>query len=139
MRIKKYRGFYVLRIEKGEEIVDAIKRFAKKSKIKGAFLFGLGVGEKLTLGYFDAQKKSYIKKEFNHEYEFTSFAGNISYFEKELVVHIHVTITDDNFNAFGGHLFEGYVPATLEIVVINLYGSLKRFSDELTGLKLLNL
>ncbi len=139
MKVKKYRDFYVLRLEKGDEIIGAVRKFAEKTKIRGAFLYGLGVGEKLTLGYFDARKKVYIKKQFNHEYEFTSFVGNLAYFEKEPVVHIHVAITDDKFNAFGGHLFEGYVPATLEIVVLNLKGYLKRFSDAITGLKLLHL
>ncbi len=138
MRLKKYRNFYVLRLEKGEEIIGVIAQFAEKTKLKGGFIYGLGVGEKLTLGYFDARKRAYIKKQFKHEYEFTSFVGNVSYFEKKPVIHIHVTITDSKFHAFGGHLFKGYVPATLEIIVLGLH-YLKRFSDKHTGLKLLSL
>lgn len=128
-----------MRLERGEEIVTALKNFAEKSKIKGAFIFGLGVGKELTLGYFNAHNKTYIKKRFKGEYEFTSILGNISYFEKNPVVHIHVTITDKKFNAYGGHLFEGYVPATLELMAFNLFDNLNRFSDKKTGLNLLNL
>ncbi len=131
--------YYVIRLERGEEIVASLTDFAKKTKIKGAFLYGLGVGENLTLGYFDAHKKSYIKKQFKGEYEFTSFVGNISYFEKQPVIHIHVTITDKKFNASGGHLFSGFIPATLEIVVVVLTKKLIRMNDQLTGLKLLHL
>jgi len=137
MQFKKYKGYYVIKLKKDDEIVDRLTNFAKKTEIKGAFLYGLGVGENLTLGYFDAHKKSYIKKQFKGEYEFTSFLGNISYFEKQPVIHIHVTITDKKFNAYGGHLFSGYVPATLEIVVLPLGRVLERKRDIQTGLNLL--
>jgi len=137
MYSKKFNNYYILRLKKGEEIIQSLTDFAKKIKLKGAFVYGLGVGENLTLGYFDAHKKSYIKKQFKGEYEFTSFLGNISYFEKQPVIHIHVTITNKKFNAFGGHLFSGYVPATLEIVVSPLRKILKRKKDIATGLNLL--
>jgi len=137
MYIKKFNTYYVLRLKKGEEIIQSLTDFVKKMKLKGAFLYGLGVGENLTLGYFDAHKKSYIKKQFKGEYEFTSFLGNISYFEKQPVIHIHVTITNKKFNAYGGHLFSGYVPATLEIVVFPLGRVLERKRDIQTGLNLL--
>ncbi|MEO0136612.1 MAG: PPC domain-containing DNA-binding protein [candidate division WOR-3 bacterium] len=139
MYYKKQRGYYVLRLPKGAEIVQSLKDFAQKTRLKGAFLYGLGVGENLRLGFFDAHKKSYIEKQFPGEYEFTSFLGNISYFEKEVVIHIHVTITGKKFNAFGGHLFSGYVPGTLEIIVFPLVKKLVRQRDAETGLNLLAL
>ncbi|MEO0142947.1 MAG: PPC domain-containing DNA-binding protein, partial [candidate division WOR-3 bacterium] len=82
---------------------------------------------------------SYIKKQFKGEYEFTSFLGNISYFEEEPVIHIHVTITDKRFNAYGGHLFFGYVPATLEIIIFPFDKKLLREKDTDTGLNLLKI
>lgn len=139
MQYRKFKNYYVLRLQKGEEIIGTIINFVKKTKVKGGFLYGLGVGERLTLGYFDAHKKSYIRKKFNAEYEFTSLIGNISYFGKEPLIHIHITITDAKFNAFGGHLFEGYVPATCEIVLFPFAGALKRKKDIATGLNLLDL
>lgn len=136
MRLKRYKNYYVLRLEKGEEIVTSLTNFTKKTRIKGAFLYGLGVGEKFTLGYFDAHKKTYIKERFKGEYEFTSLLGNISYFKKQPVIHIHVTITDKKFNAFGGHLFEGFIPATCEIMVFSVMQRLERKRDNETGLNL---
>ncbi len=139
MHYKKYRNSYILRLQKGEEIIESLKGFTKKEKLKGAFLYGLGVGENLKLGYFDAHKKSYIEKQFIGEYEFTSFVGNISYFEEEPVIHVHVTVTDKRFNAYGGHLFSGYVPATLEIILFPIDKKLVRKKDINTGLNLLNI
>jgi len=95
--------------------------------------------KELELGYFDAHKRSYVRKKFNDEYEFTSFVGNVSMLDDEILIHCHVTITDAGFNAFGGHLFKGVVPATLEIVLFPFTEPLVRKEDEATGLNLLEL
>ena len=134
----------VIRLEKNDEIINSLKQFAIKNKFnRGAFFYGLGVGKDLELGYFDAHKKTYVKKLFKGEYEFSSFSGNISKFEKDTIIHCHVTITDNKFNAYGGHLFSGTVPATCEIIVFPLLpsggSSLHRKKDEETGLNLLDI
>jgi predicted DNA-binding protein with PD1-like motif len=139
MKIKKFDTYYVVRLEKGDEIIDALKQAASNKTIKSGFFFGLGVGKDLTLGYFDAHNKYYIKKTFAGEYEFTGFSGNISKFGEETIIHCHVTITDSNFSAFGGHLFEGTVPATCEIIILPFAAALKRKKDETTGLNVLDI
>ena len=60
MKLKKLKSYYIIRLEKGEEIVSALRKFAKKNIIKDVFFFGLSVANNLTLGCFDAQKKSYL-------------------------------------------------------------------------------
>jgi uncharacterized protein len=137
-----YSSCYILRLDKNDEIINSLKQFAVKKKLnKGAFFYGLGVGKDIELGYFDAHKKTYIKKLFKGEYEFSSLSGNISNFEKDIIIHCHVTITDNKFNAYGGHLFRGTVPATCEIVVFPFrsFYSLNRKKDGETGLNLLNI
>lgn len=139
MKIEHFDPYFVVRLEKGEEIITALKQAAAAKKIKSGFLFGVGVGQDLTLGYFDAHNRFYVKKTFSGEYEFSGFAGNISTLGEETVIHCHVTITDRNFNAFGGHLFEGTVPATCEIVILPFAGLLNRKRDEATGLNVLDI
>ncbi len=139
MKIKKFKDYFVLRLEKGEEIINALKQATHNNKIRGAFFFGLGVGKDLVLGYYNAHSKSYMKKAFQGEYEFTSLSGDITRLKNEIVVHCHVTITDSEFHAFGGHLFQGIVPATCEIIIFSLSKPLKRKKDRVTGLALLDL
>jgi predicted DNA-binding protein with PD1-like motif len=129
----------VIRIEKNEEILTALQNAMRDSGIRGGFFYGLGVGKELELGYFDVHKQSYIRKRFDDEYEFTSFVGNVSMLDSEIMIHCHVTITDASFNAFGGHLFKGFVPATLEVVLFPFNEPLIRKKDEATGLNLLEL
>ncbi|UCG91956.1 MAG: DNA-binding protein [candidate division WOR-3 bacterium] len=138
MKIKKFNDYYVLRLQKGEEIMSTLKAAAQNKKIKGAFFFGLGVGKDLVLGYFDAHKQSYVKKAFQGEYEFTSLLGNITKLEYDTVVHCHATVTDENFQAYGGHLFQGIVPATCEIMVFPFRKILRRKKDKETGLNLIS-
>ncbi|KPK63235.1 hypothetical protein AMJ83_07725 [candidate division WOR_3 bacterium SM23_42] len=139
MKLKRFDTYTVIRIEKNEEIITALQNAIQKAGIKGGFFYGLGVGKELELGYFDAHKRSYVRKKFNDEYEFTSFVGNVSMLDDEILIHCHVTITDAGFNAFGGHLFKGVVPATLEIVLFPFTEPLVRKEDEATGLNLLEL
>jgi len=139
MKLKNFDNYLVLRLEKNEEIIATLRVALQRVKIEGAFFYGLGVGKELELGYFDAQHKSYVRKEFHDEYEFTSLVGNVSMVDGELVIHCHVAITDAAFNAFGGHLFKGTVPATLEIIILPFTSPLTRFHDNTTGLNLLEL
>ncbi|MBN2619847.1 DNA-binding protein [candidate division WOR-3 bacterium] len=139
MKIAKYGKYYVARLEKGEEIIAALTTAAQKKSLRSAFFFGLGVAKDPVLGYFNAPKKTYIKKAFKGEYELTSFSGNISREKKEIVIHCHVTITDDQFNACGGHLFQATIPATMEILLMPFSPALKRRLNRAAGLHLLDI
>jgi predicted DNA-binding protein with PD1-like motif len=139
MKLLKFDTYFVVRLEKDEEIITALTQAIRSTQIKGGFFYGLGVGRNLQLGYFDAREQVYTRKEFPDEYEFTSFLGNISWINDELTIHCHVTITDAQFHAYGGHLFRGTVPATLEIVIFPFTKPLTRKRDHATGLNLLEL
>jgi predicted DNA-binding protein with PD1-like motif len=139
MKWKIFHPYLVIRLEKGEEIINALKDAMQNAGIEGGFFYGLGVGAELELGYFDAHEKKYVSKKFDGEYEFTSMSGNISVVDGEMMIHCHVTITDTGFHAFGGHLFKGTVPATLEAIVFPFAQQLARSHDHTTGLNLLEL
>ena len=139
MKLHKFDSYWVVRLEKDEEIIAALTQAMSSEQIKGGFFYGLGVGKNLELGYFDAHKQAYAKKLFPDEYEFTSFLGNVSIVNDEVTIHCHVTITDAQFNAYGGHLFSGTVPATLEVIIIPFTKLLTRSKDHATGLNLLEL
>ncbi|MDH4210003.1 MAG: DNA-binding protein [candidate division WOR-3 bacterium] len=139
MKMKKFNNNWVIRLEKNEEIISALREGIQRAGIEGAFFYGLGVGKNLELGFFDAHQKNYVKKRFEDEYEFTNLVGNISVVDGQITVHCHATITNKEFQAFGGHLFEGVVQATLEIILFPFDKPLTRRLDENTGLKLLEL
>lgn len=139
MRYMKVTGGYLLRIERGEEVMASLLKFIKKYKIKSGFMVGLGACEKLELGYFDAVKGIYKNKKFPGEYEVTNLTGNIAYMEREPIAHVHITLSDDKFRAIAGHLWNAIVSGTVEIYIMTFKAAIKRAKDPQTGLNLLNL
>lgn len=144
---------YLLRFDRSEEVITTLLRWAKERKLEGAFLTGLGAVENPHLGYFDAEKKGYIDKEFEGEFEIASLTGNLAWddagggeddvepkdeTEPQPIAHIHVTIAGPNFLAFGGHLYSAVVSGTVEIAVIPFGSKLERKYKEELNLKLLD-
>lgn len=139
MQYLKIKNGYVIKLEINEEIITTLKDFVIDKKIKSAFLFGIGTGKELTLGYYDSKKKMYHKRAFVEEYEFASLNGNISYLSSDPIIHIHCTISPENFITYAGHLFVGKVAATCEIIIMTIEKKLQRKSDTKLGLNLLDL
>jgi predicted DNA-binding protein with PD1-like motif len=139
MRYKKFVDTYVIRLETGEEVIESLKRFVEKEKIRGAFFSGLGAVNDVSLGYFDFERKEYEKKVFEQDFEVTSLVGDVSFLDEKIIIHTHVTLADKDFKIIGGHLNKATVTATLEIVFNPVEGSLLKKLDPKTGLNLLDL
>ena len=65
-------------------------------------------------------------------------SGNIALHGAEKKVHAHIVLGKADGTAHGGHLIEGRVRPTLEVVVVESPGWLQREHDEKTGLPLLS-
>jgi len=130
---------YLLRLEKGEEIVETLRRFARKVNLKAASLTGIGAVDRMTLGFFDPAAKEYRRYEHRGIIEILSLTGNVAWKDGECVVHAHVSAAEEKAGAMGGHLFSGTVSATVEIVVEPFATRIERALDEEVGLPLLDL
>jgi hypothetical protein len=136
---KKNSFGYVVRLEKGEEVISSISQLTEKEEIPGGFFLGLGAVKDVTLGYFDMEKKEYIKKTFEDEFELSSLVGDIFYLDGKPGVHAHATLSDPRFNIIGGHLFSALATATVELFIYLTDDVLKRRPDPEIGLNLLDL
>tara|TARA_B100000029_G_scaffold463079_1_gene496105 strand:+ start:1243 stop:1674 length:432 start_codon:yes stop_codon:yes gene_type:complete len=126
-------------LEKGDEILESIYTVVNQTGIKFGWINGIGAAENIILGSYPLKLKDYIKKEFGGEFELTSLMGNISTKNETPFVHIHANISDDECNAYGGHLFYGIITATAELIISpsNFFVNRKESSD--IGLYLWNL
>lgn len=139
MRFKRFGNKFILRIDKGEEIVETLKRFCKENSIKLASITGIGATDKAIIGILDLSTKKYSSKEFKGDYEITNLSGNITTMNNEPYIHLHITLGDSKQRAFGGHLNSAVVSATFEAVVNIIEGAAEReFSKEL-GINLIRL
>jgi len=139
MLIKKFGNKYVIRIDKGEEIIETLKTFCKSNNIKLGSISGIGAANKIVLGLFETDTKKYLSQEFVGDFEIVPLAGNISTMKGETYLHLHANIADIKHNSFGGHLTSAVVSATFEVIIDTIDGEVDRkFSNEI-GLNLLEL
>ena len=130
---------YIVRLEKGEEIITALQDFAGKEQISNAQVEGIGSVENPTLAHYRVDSKKYSEKQIDGIFEITSLPGNIGLFEHKPVIHAHVTIGNEHMQLYGGHLVKGVVSATAELIITVYPTKLEKLYDEAIGLNLWNL
>lgn len=136
MTHKQFGLKYIVRLEKGEELVATLKNFCRVNNIKLGAITGLGAADKITLGLFNAKIKKYFPKEFLGDFELASVLGNISIMNGEVYLHLHATISDEDCQAFGGHLTSAVISGTFEGVIEAIDGEIGRKYNEDIGLNL---
>jgi len=139
MEYKKFANTYIIRLERGDEIVDRLRVFVEKEEITGGFFYGLGAVKNVSLGYFDVEKKEYKEKSFEQDFELTSMVGDVAFSGDKIIVHAHVTLAGEDFKVVAGHLNKATVTATIEIVFNPIEGKLSKKTDPITGLNLMDL
>ncbi len=138
MKSRKSGNTFVVRLEKGEKIAESVRVFCEKNKISGAHFCGIGAASRADISYYSLGDFSYHPKIFEGEFEILNITGNVSLVDGRHFVHAHITLSDREFHAFGGHLNEAIAGPTLEIAITPLEGMERKFDEE-TRLKLLDL
>jgi uncharacterized protein len=130
---------FVLVFDTGDEVVAKLLEFAKQQQLAAARFTAIGAFQELTLGYFDWQKKEYLKIPVNEQVEVLSLAGNVVSTDKGPKLHAHIVVGKRDGTAHGGHLIEGHVRPTLEVMLIESPSHLHRRHDDASGLALIKL
>ena len=125
MEYRKFSNTIVVRIDKGEEILEKIKEIALKENIKLANINALGATNDFTVGVFKTTEKKYYSNNFKGDFEIVSLTGTINTMNNEFYAHIHMSAGNDKGEVFGGHLNRAIVSATCEMI-INLIESLMK-------------
>ena len=138
MEYRKFDDKYVLRLEKGEEVVEKIKELCKEENINLAEITGLGASRLVEIGVFNVNTKEYNTKVFEGMFEITSLVGNATTKEDDNYLHIHINFGDPDGIVRGGHLVRCIISATSEIIISKINGRVgRKLSDEI-GLNLLD-
>ncbi len=136
MKYLKNRNKYVVRIDKGEEVIEQIRKVCIQNNIKAGAINGIGTTERFKVGLFNTKTKKYSSKELVGSFEIVSLIGNISRMSNEVYLHIHMGASDENMNLYGGHLNYCYISGTCEIVIDEIYLDVDRKHDPEVGLNL---
>ena len=139
MKYQRFEQTIIVRMGKGEDIVEQVKNVALKEKIKLASISALGAINEFTVGVFKTKEKKYYANEFKGDFEIVSLTGTINTMNDEYYSHMHLSAGNDQGQVFGGHLNKAIVSATCEMVIQIINGEVDRYFDEEVGLNLLKL
>lgn len=139
MKYKRFDKTIVVRIDRGEEILDKIRELAIAENIKLASVTALGATNDFTVGVFNTTEKKYYANEFKGAFEIVSLTGTINTMDGQFYTHIHMSAGNDKGEVFGGHLNRAMVSATCEMIVTVIDGEVDRYRDDDVGLNLFKL
>ena len=136
MEYRKFGDTYVVRIDRGEEILTSLTALCRKEDIRLASVDALGAVDHAIVSVYDVPTKTFFRNEFNEAMEISNLCGTVSRKDGEVYIHLHATLCDTNLAAHGGHANELRVSATCEMVVRTIPGEVGRQLDENIGLNL---
>lgn len=136
MEYRKFGNTVMARADRGEEILESIKRIALAENIKLASVSALGAVDDFTVGVYNVEEKKYYSNNFTGSFEIVSLTGTINTMNGEFYAHLHMSAGNDRGEVFGGHLNKATVSATCEMVITLINGRVDREYDEITGLNL---
>jgi predicted DNA-binding protein with PD1-like motif len=127
-------------LDSGEEAFATLTRFADATGISGASLTAIGAFESAVVGWFDFATKSYTKIRVDEQCEVLSAIGDVATGDDgKASLHVHVVLGLSDGTTRGGHLLEGKVRPTLEVVIEDAPASLRRRRRADLGIALIDL
>ncbi len=134
--VKMFMG----KLEFGADLLEEITRICVDRDIHLGWVEALGAVKKARLGYYNQKEREYHFYELDQTLEITNLVGNVSIKDGAPIVHAHVTFSDKDGHAYGGHLAPGTIVFACEIVIQVLDGpKFERVFDQETGLPLWNM
>jgi predicted DNA-binding protein with PD1-like motif len=109
---------YVAVLEIGDSVADCLTRLAREERLTAAQITAIGAFESATLAFFDWQSKQYEEIPVREQAEVLSLVGDIALDEKgSPKLHLHAVLGRRGGAVVGGHLMDGRVRPTLEVMI----------------------
>ena len=125
--------------EKGDEVMSTLQRFAKDHNLNASRFSAIGALQGAVLGYFAWESKDYERIPVNEQVEVLSINGDIALDKGQPKVHAHAVLGRRDGSTVGGHLLQATVRPTLEVLLVESPGYLRKTCDPETGLALIDI
>lgn len=113
---------HLIRLDRGEDIVDGITAYATEQRIQAAWFSHLGAVSAAALRYYDQVASEYRDFRIDEHLEVLSGVGNITLRDGAPFIHTHAAFGDAAGRAWGGHLDRGCIVFSLEVRLQELRG-----------------
>jgi predicted DNA-binding protein with PD1-like motif len=124
-------------LEPDEDPIALLSDRAQAYSLASCQISAVGGFSRVTLGYFERDKRAYRKIPIDQQVEVLSMLGDIAHDDGKRIVHVHCVVGLSDGTTRGGHLVAAKVWPTLEVIVTEWPAFLqKRFHPEL-GLALI--
>ena len=123
----------------GDAALETLQRFAADRKIGSAFFQAIGGFESATIAYWNRATKQYEEIGVGEQVEVLSMLGTITRSGDGWKTHAHVVLGRRDGSTIGGHLKEGVVYPTLELIVTMSDTVVMRKKDAETHLELISI
>jgi len=126
----EYRCFgsdCVIRIQKGEEILAALRQVCTQENIVLASVNGIGAVNDVTLGVFNSKKFVYESTRYTGDMEIVSCMGNVTQKDGEVYLHLHMAVANATKGVvYAGHLNDAKISLTGEFILRIIDGRVER-------------
>jgi predicted DNA-binding protein with PD1-like motif len=131
---------FILVLEEGDEAFSAISAFAAEEDIAGASVTAIGAFSRATVGFFRIESRNYSKIPVAEQSEVLSAIGDIARDDAgKPSLHLHAVLGLEDGSTRGGHLLEGHVRPTLEVIIRESPTALRRRKRPELGIALIDL
>jgi uncharacterized protein len=132
------RTFAVI-LQTGDEAMRCLQDFANSEKLAASQVTAIGAFSRAKLAYFDWESRQYQPIPVEEQVEVASLVGDIAVgADGKPSVHVHAVLGRRNGSALAGHLQEGNVRPTLEVIVTEQPAHLCKVKDPESGLALIS-
>ena len=130
---------YVVVCDPGDEAVTALTQFAQAEDLEAASIAAVGAFEHAVVGWFDRAAKDYRRIRVDEQCEVLSLLGDVAEGQDGPILHMHTVLGLSDGTTRGGHLLEGRVFPTLEVIVTETPAQLRKVMRPDIGVALIDL
>ena len=130
---------YVVVCDPGDEAVAALTQFARAEDLEAASIAAVGAFEHAVVGWFDRAAKDYRRIAVDEQCEVLSLLGDVAEGQDGPILHMHTVLGLSDGTTRGGHLLEGKVFPTLEVVVTENPAELRKIMRPDLGIAVIDL
>ncbi|HTT50702.1 MAG TPA: PPC domain-containing DNA-binding protein [Streptosporangiaceae bacterium] len=130
---------YVVVCDPGDEAVATLQQFARSEQLEASQVTGVGGFERAVVGWFDRQTRKFRHIPVDEPSEVLSLIGDVAEGEDGPSLNLHVVLGMSDGTTRGGHLIEGRVFPTLEVIVTEAAAELRKVMRPDVGLALIDL
>jgi hypothetical protein len=129
----------VVVLDPRDEAISALTFFAREHDLAGAQVTAIGAFRQATVGWFDRASQDYRRIPVSEQCEVLSLTGDVANGPDGPQLHLHAVLGLAEGTTVGGHLLEGLVWPTLEVVITEVRADLRKSYRPDVGLALIDL